>query len=164
MENKKGVYQVTENPLETSGRPASLYFTSKLGDEVGSEFIADFENPINARLVCKRMNDYAALQAKCERMETELKDIAENEGQCCMRCEGNGKLWADGKAHLPSYDGPTVNCGNCGGSGRIYQDLQGIANEALSEVDGDKEWPLRCIKCGNYNCTNENCYQKEDKQ
>lgn len=74
--SKKGVYQVTENPLETSGRPASIYFTSKFADEVGSEFIADFESPINARLVCKVLNDHKWLQAKCARYEAALKDIA----------------------------------------------------------------------------------------
>jgi hypothetical protein len=75
MESKKGRYQVTVNPLETNGLPASLYFTSKFADEVGSEFIADFENPVNAELVCKRLNDYAALQAKCDRYEKALKEI-----------------------------------------------------------------------------------------
>jgi len=80
-----------------------------------------------------------ALQAKCDRQEAALRQISENEGECCMRCEGNAKLWADGNAHLPSYDGPTVNCGNCGGSGRIHEDLQEIANEALSAGEGEKE-------------------------
>jgi hypothetical protein len=90
---------------------------------------------------------YKALQAKCERYEKALKEIAENKGTCCMRCEGNGKLWADGQAHLPSYDGPTVNCGNCGGSGRIHDDLQEIANEALSG-DGKNKINYTCNKCG----------------
>lgn len=32
-----------------------------------------------------------------------LETIANEEGSSCQRCEGNGSLWADGKAHLPSY-------------------------------------------------------------
>ena len=36
----------------------------------------------------------------------------------CRHCEGNGLLWADGKAHLPSYQGATILCGDCGGLGK----------------------------------------------
>jgi hypothetical protein len=78
VENTNGVYQVTENPMETSGRPASLYFTSKFADEVGSEFIADFENPINAWLICKKLNDYKYLQAKVDMYEKALKEFTES--------------------------------------------------------------------------------------
>ncbi len=62
-----------------------------------------------------------------------LEDIAGSDGECCQRCEGNGNLWADGQAHYPSYDGPTVNCGHCGGEGRLYPDLKEIASEAINQ-------------------------------
>jgi hypothetical protein len=62
-----------------------------------------------------------------------LEAIASDEGESCGRCEGNGKLWADGKAHYPSYDGPTVNCGRCGGEGRISPDLKQIAIDVLDK-------------------------------
>jgi hypothetical protein len=63
-----------------------------------------------------------------------LNEIADSEGESCRRCEGNGKLYADGKAHYPSENAATINCGECGGSGRIYPDLQEIARAALRDA------------------------------
>jgi len=40
-----------------------------------------------------------------------------SENNPCPHCEGSGTFWADGKAHLPHYTGPTVPCSTCGGSG-----------------------------------------------
>lgn len=74
-----------------------------------------------------------------------LENIASNEGTCCMRCEGNGKLWADGQSHYPSYEGPTVNCGHCGGEGRLYEDLQGIAIDALNEFEKRPVRPVAAL-------------------
>lgn len=65
-----------------------------------------------------------------------LKAIADDEGQVCSRCEGNGKLWADGQAHYPSEGLPTVNCGRCGGEGRIFSDLKQVAADAIAKAEG----------------------------
>lgn len=72
------------------------------------------------------------LRAALKELTDGLQEIAEAEGRSCSRCEGNGKLWADGQAHYPSYDGPTVNCGKCGGEGKIYPDLQGMIQDLLN--------------------------------
>jgi hypothetical protein len=47
----------------------------------------------------------------------------------CYRCQGDGALYADGKAHYPSEHAPTVACPVCGGSGRTP-----ISDLALSEA------------------------------
>jgi hypothetical protein len=71
-----------------------------------------------------------------EKFKTALENIAELETDCCQRCEGNGRLYADGKTHLMSENAETILCGNCGGSGRILpEDAQTIASEALKEVE-----------------------------
>lgn len=46
------------------------------------------------------------------------KDQSLPEPDVCQRCEGNGRLYADGKAHYYSENKPTVYCPVCGGSGR----------------------------------------------
>jgi hypothetical protein len=128
-QNKNGIYQVSENPLETSGRPASLYFTSKFADEVGSEFIADFENPINARLVCKRLNDYKYLQAKCDRYEKALKDIA--------------------KQHKIDE----MDANDCDGDiSEGYDAIINVAREALSAGEGGKEVETKRVQPDLGNC------------
>ena len=35
----------------------------------------------------------------------------------CSRCEGEGRLWADGQAHHYSETRPTKPCPNCDGTG-----------------------------------------------
>lgn len=63
-----------------------------------------------------------------------LEQIRDLETECCSRCEGNGRLYADGKAHFLSENADTILCGNCGGSGRILpDDAQDIAEQALSK-------------------------------
>lgn len=81
--------------------------------------------------------------AKLEEREKEmgklveaLKLILDDEGSHCTRCDGNGKLWADGQAHYQSYTGATINCGECGGSGRIYPDIKEQIREALIQSTG----------------------------
>jgi len=80
------------------------------------------EQKANARLIAAAPNLLAA-----------LKQIAEGETQCCPRCQGNGRLWADGKVHYPSEQRDTILCGNCGGSGRLQPDnAQDIAAAAIA--------------------------------
>lgn len=64
-----------------------------------------------------------------------LDEIANSEGECCQRCEGNGRLWADGKAHHPNENMPTRPCPPCDGEGRIYPDIKQIAIDALALLD-----------------------------
>ena len=66
---------------------------------------------------------------------TALEQIRDLETECCPRCEGNGRLYADGKAHHVSENADTIFCGNCGGSGRILPDnAQEIAEAAMTEA------------------------------
>jgi len=68
-----------------------------------------------------------------------LEQIIDDEGETCGRCEGNGAMWADGKAHYMSENCPTVLCGNCGGSGRIMgEDAKDIARAALKIIGETK--------------------------
>jgi len=58
---------------------------------------------------------------------------------CCRRCSGEGRLWADGKAHYHSDTRPTVACGACGGAGEIPGGDLVLARAALRTLVG--EWP-----------------------
>jgi len=90
------------------------------------------------------------------------------EKEYCHRCGGNGRLWADGKAHRPSYNGETVLCGECGGSGSRYPDFDDLSNLEITEEDlnrvgyvkevqerlkicpickGKKEWYCKTASC-----------------
>ncbi|MHA1685336.1 MAG: Lar family restriction alleviation protein [Candidatus Heimdallarchaeaceae archaeon] len=74
------------------------------------------------------------LQAENKRLKEALEKIRDLETTICPRCGGGGRLWADGKLHLPNYQGDTILCGNCGGSGEILpEDVQEIAFQALDE-------------------------------
>ena len=70
--------------------------------------------------------------ASTEAMRKALEAIADNDGESCQRCEGNGRLWADGQAHPPAYDGLTRACPSCDGKGRTYLDVKEIARAALT--------------------------------
>lgn len=50
----------------------------------------------------------------------------------CKRCEGEGRLWADGKAHYAFEKIATVDCPLCGGTGQMGPDVDAIAR-ALDE-------------------------------
>ena len=69
-----------------------------------------------------------------------IADIANDAGECCHRCEGNGRLWADGQAHYPSYNGPTIACPQCGGVGRFPEvsmgDIASAATDAIRKAEG----------------------------
>lgn len=101
--------------------------------EPGQDCIAvlDPDDMEQARRLVKCWNEHDDLVEALER----IRDL---ETDCCQRCEGNGQLYADGKAHFPSEDAPTIHCGNCGGSGRILpEDAQEIAAEILAEAEKD---------------------------
>jgi len=66
-----------------------------------------------------------------QKFQKAMEEIAGLESECCPRCEGKGRLWADGKAHFPYERVDTIPCGRCGGSGRILPDAQSIARQAL---------------------------------
>ncbi len=64
--------------------------------------------------------------------------IAGAESLACQRCEGNGRLWADGRCHYPNYESPTTWCPNCQGVGRIpdmtIEEIQEVAAAALAHA------------------------------
>ena len=73
-----------------------------------------------------------------KKYKTALESIRDLETDCCSRCEGNGRVWADSKSHYPSHRGGTVSCGNCGGSGRILsEDAQELADQALQQNESE---------------------------
>lgn len=75
-----------------------------------------------------------------ERLREGVERIRDLDTECCQRCEGNGRLYADGKAHLINDNAATILCGNCGGSGRLLpEDAQQIAEQALKDKL-IKEW------------------------
>lgn len=99
-------------------------------------------------------HDWNKLKDRLDTSEAREKDLLEAleqirdlETECCSRCEGNGRLYADGKAHLPSENADTILCGNCGGSGRILPEVaQDIAEAAIATkvIDRKKHggcWP-----------------------
>ena len=76
----------------------------------------------------------AALIAAAPEMYEALKEIDNNDGESCQRCEGNGRLWADGQAHLPSHQGLTLPCPQCNGKGRTFLDAKEIARASLAKA------------------------------
>ena len=93
---------------------------------------------------CDRLDSAEASKAD---LLAALEQIRDLETECCSRCEGNGRLYADGKAHLLSENADTVFCGNCGGSGRILpENAQDIAEAAIAKVKPEEKkhggcWP-----------------------
>lgn len=56
----------------------------------------------------------------------------------CSRCEGNGAVYADGKAHYMSEHAPSKPCPECDGSGKHFGDMAGLwrlASEAAKEAE-----------------------------
>ena len=68
-------------------------------------------NTRQAAPVEARGEAYAELVAACNEFFVTKED--------CQRCEGSGKLWADGKAHFPNHDGPLAACPDCQGTGEV---------------------------------------------
>lgn len=66
-----------------------------------------------------------------------IREIIDNQTEICHRCEGEGKLWADGRAHSPNYKGETITCGYCGGSGRISKDIDLVQSFLTAYTKGE---------------------------
>jgi hypothetical protein len=74
------------------------------------------------------------LKNKTERileLSEALRIIQTSPGEPCERCCGNGRLWADGQAHGPNYNGLTRSCPQCDGKGVIFPDFKEIATAVL---------------------------------
>lgn len=56
----------------------------------------------------------------------------------CSRCEGEGQVYADGKAHYCSEHFPTTDCPSCDGTGKV-------CSECGCSVDQDDD---SCQHCG----------------
>ena len=71
--------------------------------------------------------------------DEEAEDIVHGEHDVCSRCEGEGRLWADGLAHYYDPNRPTKACPNCDGTGRVWS---GREYEALCRAQVAKvvEW------------------------
>ena len=65
--------------------------------------------------------------------EDEIQEIIDSQEEICNRCEGNGRLWADGKAHLSTYKGETILCGYCGGTGKVTKE-EGLAQALTKRI------------------------------
>ena len=86
-----------------------------------------------AQMVCRDRNSH-------DKLLEALREIRDAETTCCPRCEGNGNLYADGKGHYMHENAPTINCGNCGGSGRLQpENAQEIAQAAISLAEKGTE-------------------------
>ena len=103
-------------------------------DEDG-KYICLAVNTPDRDYIIKVVNSHVQAINSHEKFKIALENIVSLETECCPRCEGSGRLWADGKAHHQHEQVDTISCGNCGGSGRILpEDAQVIASKALKEV------------------------------
>jgi len=102
--------------------------------EENEAVVAEYSGAGFRNLNAVYIGEIAALPELIEALET----IRDAKDSCCHTCEGNGRVWADGKCHVPSYGGPTIPCPPCQGSGRILEytldDVQRIAAEALAHA------------------------------
>jgi len=106
-------------------------------DELGEIICRVFGHP-NIKIQEDRARLIASapdLKQQRDDLMVALEQIRDLESECCPRCEGNGRLYADGKGHLLSENADTILCGNCGGSGRILpEDAQEIAEAAIKKA------------------------------
>ena len=89
--------------------------------------------PSDAAFIVEACNAYEANQ-KALRVAVEGMQQIIDEDSSCDRCGGDGRLWADGQAHYPSFKGETVSCTNCGGTGNAPMNSIGIAKSALERI------------------------------
>jgi len=125
----------------------------KLYDELHEKFLDQEEEIDRLRALAqqweqhaKEMDAQAGHDARranaAEDLNRELVEalgkIAGTEVSTCHRCEGNGLLWADGMAHPALYQGRTVPCGECGGTGNVVntsvEEIIEIAAAALAKA------------------------------
>ena len=50
----------------------------------------------------------------------------------CPKCQGDGKVWADGRTHYPFAHFPTKDCPECNGTGNVPAQLK----ETKEKVNG----------------------------
>jgi hypothetical protein len=68
-------------------------------------------------VIFRALHDAEDLIDAVRSLPSEEQSVSEEERETCRACEGNGTFWADGKAHYPHHNGPTVPCSVCGGTG-----------------------------------------------
>ena len=116
--------------METEHTPGPWHYTNQLIFKDGICIAETFSRETGMDAVAN-----ARLIAAAPELLAALQEITDGESQCCSRCEGDGELWADGKAHYPSEQRETILCGNCGGSGRLQpENAQDIAQAAISKA------------------------------
>ena len=97
----------------------------------------DFVPVFADNVPCPACKVEAKLSDTVAALVTALEEIRDAEDRCCPRCEGNGTVYADGKAHLLSEGAPTMLCGQCGGGGRLQpENAQDVAAAALLAKEG----------------------------
>jgi len=66
----------------------------------------------------------------------EITEIEHDAHDICRRCEGEGRLWADGLPHYYSATRETKACPDCDGDGRVVSGDEGraIATAAVKKV------------------------------
>lgn len=70
-------------------------------------------------------------------MSEQLTDLC-----CCPRCEGNGRLYADGGRHYPSEHAETTDCPVCDGTGKLCTACdKGVDYDVYVNTD-------KCPHCG----------------
>ena len=72
-----------------------------------------------------------------QKIEEAAKVAEEQDSELCRRCEGEGSLWEDGKAHSPNFKGPTKPCPYCDGDGRVEKNIP-FEIRALKESTEEK--------------------------
>ena len=54
----------------------------------------------------------------------------------CPKCQGDGKVWADGRAHYPFSHLPTKDCPECNGTGKVPVPSTPAKKKQLGENNG----------------------------
>ncbi len=109
-----------------------------LMEKIVSHVAADIHYGGGPRLqeIADELADKYPLVNAAPQLREALRQIAEAESVCCPRCEGDGRLWADGKAHYPSEQRDTILCGNCGGSGYLQpENAKDIAATTIAAAE-----------------------------
>lgn len=73
-----------------------------------------------------------------ELTDEQIAEIEHDAHDVCRRCEGEGRLWADGQAHYYDANRPTKACPECDGDGRVPSGDEGraIAKSAVDKFYG----------------------------
>jgi excinuclease UvrABC ATPase subunit len=86
-----------------------------------------------------------------QELRDRIKELLNQDRENCPRCEGNGRLYADGKSHYYSENVPTVLCPHCGGSGKIFIELDAdsilaLVQPAIDELEKKVGyWQEKCF-------------------